>query len=242
MRQKLEYSVERRQRRRMPRTVTVMALAAAVVFVAALLGVIGCGSDEEMSTTVSVTTSVPVTSTTSTSGGSSGSVTSTIPSPPDRPDTTTSSSSTTTTEALSSAETLLPNGNIRAMGFIDEAWESGGVRYMSIDYAEMLSGDEAKEAAIEAGEIAPGEDLPNDYYIRNVNPQLREFRVSSSAVITTVTYSSTGPDEPQPVTWAEFVSFWSDSPPAGAEHLRLVPWWIERDGDEVVSIAEQYRP
>lgn len=241
MRQKVEYGVRRRRRRRMPRAATAMALAAAVVFVVALSGVIGCGSDEETSTTVTVATSTTVASTTSTSGGTSGSATSTIPSPPDRPDTTTSSS-TTTTEALSSAETLLPNGNIRAMGFIDEAWESGSVRYMSIDYAEMLTGDEAVEAAIEAGEIAPGEDLPNDYYIRNINTQLREFTVAPSAPITTVTFGGSGPDDPQPVTWAEFMSFWSDSPPAGAEHLHLVPWWIERDGDEVVSIAEQYLP
>ncbi len=241
MRQKLEYGVGRWRRRRMPRAVTVMALAAAVVFVVALSGVIGCGSDEETSTTVTVATSITVASTTSTSGSTSGSATSTIPSPPDRPDTTTSSS-TTTTEALSSAETLLPSGNIRAMGFIDEAWESGGVRYISIDYAEMLTGDEAVAAAIEAGEIAPGEDLPNDYYIRNINTQLREFTVASSAPITTVTFGGSGPDEPQPVTWAEFMSFWGDSPPAGAEHLHLVPWWIERDGGKVVSIAEQYLP
>jgi hypothetical protein len=240
MRQKLEPSVRRRSCRWPSRAMTVSALAAAVVLTVSLSGVVGCGSDDEPSTTASVATSETVASTTSTSSGTSGSATSTIPSPPDRPDTTTSSS-TTTTEALPSAETLLPNGNVRAMGFIDEVWESGGVRYLSIDYAEMLTGDEAVAAAIEAGEIAPGEDLPNDYFIRNVSPRLREFTVASSAPITTATFGGS-PDEPQPVTWAEFMSFWSDSPPAGAEHLHLVPWWIERDGDEVVSIAEQYLP
>jgi hypothetical protein len=236
------YNVGRRPRRRMQRAATITALVAAVILVGALWGVVGCGSGEETSTTASATTSGTVASTTSTSGGSSGSVTSsTIPSPPTHPDTT-ASSSTTTTEALSSAETRLPNGNIRAMGFISEVWESGGVRHLSIDYAEMLTGEEAVAAAIEAGEIAPGEDLPNDYFISNVNPQFREFTVASDVSITTATYLGGGPDDPQPVTWAEFKSFWDAIPPAGAEHLHVVPWWIERDGDEIVSIAEQYLP
>jgi hypothetical protein len=46
----------------------------------------------------------------------------------------------------------------------------------------------------------------------------------------------------QPVTWNELKSFWTESPSSGAEHLRSMPWWIVRDGTEVVSIAEQYLP
>jgi hypothetical protein len=195
--------------------------------------VVGCGGDEVTSTTVG-STSTTVETTTSTTAATSTSVTSS-----DTSSSTSGSSSTTTTEALSSAETRLPNGNIRAMGYIDKAWESGGVRHISIDFAEMLTGEEAKKAAIEAGEIAPGEDLPNDYFIRNVNPKKREFTVSSSVVITTATLAG-GMDEP--ATWPQFKSFWSVSPPAGAEHLRAMPWWIERDGGKVISIAEQYLP
>jgi hypothetical protein len=195
--------------------------------------VVGCGGDEVTSTTVG-STSTTVETTTSTTAATSTSVTSS-----DTSSSTSGSSSTTTTEALSSAETRLPNGNIRAMGYIDKVWESGGVRHISIDFAEMLTGEEAKKAAIEAGEIAPGEDLPNDYFIRNVNPKKREFTVSSSVAITTATLAG-GMDEP--ATWVQFRSFWSASPPAGAEHLRAMPWWIERDGGKVISIAEQYLP
>jgi hypothetical protein len=125
------------------------------------------------------------------------------------------------------------------MGFIDKVWESGGKRYLRIDYAEMLTGEEAVEAAIAAGEIAPGEDLPNDYFIRNTNPQKRQFEVSGSVAITTSTRGG-GMDEP--TTWAEFKSFWSASPPADAAHLKDSPWWIERDGKTVVRIDEQYLP
>jgi hypothetical protein len=126
------------------------------------------------------------------------------------------------------------------MGFIDTVWEVGGVRYISIDYAEMLTGDEAIAAAVAAGDIAPGEDLPNDYFIRNTSPQKREFVVAPSASITTATFG--GGSDQQPASWSEFMSFWSDSPPEGAEHLHDVPWWIERDGKVVVSIEEQYLP
>lgn len=125
------------------------------------------------------------------------------------------------------------------MGYIDRVWESDGTRHLRIDYAEMLTGDEARAAAVKAGVIAPDEDLPNDYFIRNDNPQKREFAVTVSAPITTSTRSG-GMDEP--ATWAEFASFWSSDPPAGAEHLHDMPWWIERDGGQVVKIEEQYLP
>ncbi|MFH0915070.1 MAG: hypothetical protein V1912_01310 [bacterium] len=212
-------------------SVVVLGLTLALVL-ALVLGAVGCGSDEVTSPTVTVTTSDTVETTTSTTAETATTATSELT-------TTTDSSSTTTTEALSSAETRLPNGHIRAMGYIDRVWESGGVRHISIDYAEMLTGEEAKAAAVEAGDIAPGEDLPNDYFIRNINSQKREFTVAASASITTATLGG-GMDEP--VTWAQFKSFWAASPPAGTEHLHIMPWWIERDGYKVVSIAEQYLP
>jgi len=40
------------------------------------------------------------------------------------------------------------------------------VRVIDVHLVEMLSGDEALAAARAAGEIGPGEDLPNDFYIR----------------------------------------------------------------------------
>jgi hypothetical protein len=195
-------------------------------------GELGCGCDQSTSTTVG-----PVTSSTSASTTTTAQVTTSVLS-----STTTSSttaSSTTTTEALSSAEIRLANGNIRGMGFIDKVWEAGGVRYLRIDYAEFLTGEEARQAAIEAGDIPPDGELDNDYYIRNANPRKRAFTVSASVVITTATRSG-GMDEP--ATWAEFISFWSASPPEGTAHLHDMPWWIERDGTEVISIAEQYIP
>jgi hypothetical protein len=125
------------------------------------------------------------------------------------------------------------------MGYIDQIRFDGVKNFIRIDYAEMLTGEEANAAAVEAGEIEPGDSVPNDYFIRNVNPLRREFKVADTVVITTSTW---GGVMERPITWEEFRSFWSLSPPADGTHLRDVPWWIEREGDTVVKIDEQYLP
>jgi hypothetical protein len=214
----------------------VVVAAAAVALVLAL-AVIGCTSEEETTTTAAVpTTSGAGDTTTTTEAPAPTSV------PPTDASTTTVSSGTTTTEALSSAEERLPNGNIKAMGFIDAVWEDGGVRYISIDYAEFLGGEEAIEAAIEAGVIEPGEDLPNDYFIRNVNSQLREFVVSDSVAINTSTRWAPHDGFEATCTWEDFASFWGPGLGDGDSHLYQMPWWIVRDGDTVITIDEQYLP
>lgn len=216
--------------------------AVALVLMLALV-LVGCGGDEDSTTTLASTgssvggTSSTETSTTTTVAPTTSSASTTESS------TTTEPSTTTTTEELSSAETRLPDGTIRAMGYIDRVWEDGGVRYLSIDYAEMLTGPEADAAAIEAGEIPPGEHVPNDYYIRNVNPMKREFAVSDSVEIFTSTRWAPHDGWEAPCTWADFVGFWGPGPlPDGDTQLHAVPWWIIRDGPEVIDITEQYIP
>jgi hypothetical protein len=214
-------------------------VAAAAAVGALVLAATGCGAELSCSGgETTITTGAPTTITT-VAPITTAPVPTAVPATGTSTTTAGAPTTTTTTEALSSAETRLANGDIRGMGFIDIVWEAGGVRYLSIDYAEMLTGEEARQAAIDAGEIQPDEDLPNDYFIRNVNPQKREFTVSPSVVITTATRSG-GFDEP--ATWGVFKSFWSGSPPAGAAHLQDMPWWIVRRGAEVITIDEQYIP
>ena len=216
--------------------VWITATLALAVGLAVGLAISACGGGGNAgSLPTTPTTAVATTTSPPADTGSTGSSSAT--STPSAP--TTVASGPTTTEKLSTAETRLPNGHIRAMGFIQRVWEEGGKRYISIDLAEMLSGKEAQTAAVEDGEIAAGDTLPNDYYIRNRSPQLRQFVVSPSATITTATY---GGSNPHTSNWGEFTSFWSSSPPSGGEYMRDVPWWIERSGYEVQSIEEQYLP
>lgn len=222
------------------------AWVAAALGVGLIMALAACGSEGDggdattLLPSTTMTTEAPVqTTSTSTTEAAPQTTTSTTEAEETTTTASTDPSSTTTTEKLSSAETRLANGHIKVMGFIDRVWEEGGKRYIRIDYAELLTGEEAVAAAIAAGQLAPGEELPNDYFILNQNHTLREYVVSPSVAITTSTWNG---EMEAPATWAEFASFWGATPPEGAAHLKDSPWWIERDGPTVLRIDEQYLP
>jgi hypothetical protein len=55
---------------------------------------------------------------------------------------------------------------------------------ITIDIAELLTGDAAVKAAIEDGAVEPGAtSIDNDYYIRNKNPKVRTATVAPGAPI-----------------------------------------------------------
>ncbi len=195
------------------------------------LAVIGCEDLGSGDTTDTSLTGPSVTDgTTSTSGTDSSVVT----------ETTTASDTPTT---LASTEEVMSNGHIRSMGFIDDVWVDGGVRYLSIDYCEFVYGDEATEAARADGEIGPTEVWDLDFYIRNQNTRLRTWRISDSVAITTATRWAPHDGMEAPCTWSDFIGFWGPGPfPDMDGHLHDVPWWVERDGETVVRISEQYLP
>ena len=149
---------------------------------------------------------------------------------------------TPTTEPLStSSEERLPSGHIKACGIIDDVWMDGGVRKLKIDYVDFLTGAEADAAAIADGFISPGEHVDNDYYVRNNNPRLRTFFVSNTVEIYTEYRNLLV--EVQPCSWTDFLSFWGPGPlPEGDAHMPDSLWWIERDGDTVVWIRQQFVP
>jgi hypothetical protein len=225
-----------------------VVVAAPVVLLLVPLFIAGCslGGKETTTTTTTasasggavVTTSSATTASTGPTTTSTTGIVITLPST-----SSTEPATTTTTETLSSAETRLTNGHIKAMGYIDKVYVKDGKRYISIDYAEMLTGAAANAAAVAAGFIEPGEDVPNDYWISNTNPQKRVFEVSDTVAITTSTRWVSGEDMGAPCTWADFKSFWVVGPlPESEGHLHEVPWWIERNGPVVVKIDEQYLP
>lgn len=49
--------------------------------------------------------------------------------------------------------------------------------------AEFLTGEEARAAVIEDGELTPGEELPNDFYLRDLDPTTVELPVASSVKV-----------------------------------------------------------
>lgn len=63
---------------------------------------------------------------------------------------------------------------------------------ITLDPAEMLFGEEAAQAAIEDGLIETGEDLPNDFYIRNHTVEALTLTTAVDAVVTLIVSTSEG--------------------------------------------------
>lgn len=226
-----------------------LLLSVPIAALAVVLGLAleGCGGSVQTTTSTAVTLPTATTSgglpggmtTASTTAPAGGDTTSSVSPAPGQDTTTTAlagtGDSTTTTEKLSTAEQQLADGRIKAMGYIKKVGVQDGKRYISIDYAEMLAGQAAVSAA-----AADGVSLDTDYYIKNTNTEKRQFEVSASVAITTSSWQG---KLNNPVTWDVFTSFWSATPPdPEAGMLRDNPWWIERDGQTVVKIDEQYLP
>lgn len=120
------------------------------------------------------------------------------------------------------------------------------------DYAEFLTGDVADAAAIDAGEIAEGEHVPNGYYIRNVDPRLRTLPLDESPVVVLPTFAQ-GPVTEVNVAFDEWLAMFDDgrpwsegqAPPGDgffAPGAEGVPYWLTIHDGVVVQIRQQYLP
>jgi hypothetical protein len=142
-------------------------------------------------------------------------------------------------------------------GTVTEVAVHGSGHELTIDYAFFLGGMEANLAAEAAGEIGPGEGVPNDYFILNENPRLRTFPLASGVEPHLVGYREGIEAIPvNPALWLELVTEarrcmaedWPDDcGPLGGEDWSWMgsgwlPYWIQLDGDTVIRIEEQYLP
>lgn len=110
---------------------------------------------------------------------------------------------------------------------------------MVFDLAEFLSGDAANQAAIEDGAIQPGENAPNDYYIRNRNPRLRDVALSQGVQIILVNWANCCDTTVNGVL-ADFAA--SFTTPDDVYHGAQSPYWLTVEGGFVTKIEEQYLP
>lgn len=106
--------------------------------------------------------------------------------------------------------TATPVAGQKQMGYITKAYTSGSKQYITIDYIEFYTGKEAitKALADKAGIVEKDEDsgqyyIPNDYYIRNNNAQLRTFQLASGCTIKLVNYDNIS--EPIETNFADFI-------------------------------------
>jgi hypothetical protein len=108
------------------------------------------------------------------------------------------------------------------------------VRY---DLAYFLTGDEANEAAAEAGDETP---VPNDYYIVNDNPKLRLVPLATDV---TVRYIPTANCcEPVEANEDQFLEWMGETNQTDFPDKRYSYWWITVEGGQVTEIEQQYLP
>ena len=133
---------------------------------------------------------------------------------------------------------------VREFGFIPQV--DAAARTISFDRAEWLTGAEANRAAEADGIVAPGEGVPNDYYIRNPEKQAQVFAVEATVVIRgaiPVTHLRTG-NRPEcesctsfPVRPDDFFASWT-----GKGRGANGKYWVTITDGRVVAIEEQYTP
>jgi hypothetical protein len=132
---------------------------------------------------------------------------------------------------------VLNLGDGRWFGYI-KAIDHRAVEY---DVAEFLSGEEANAAAIEAGDIAEGETVPNDYYIVNEDKETGRFPLSENVKVTidTVHDGIPGP-APADLGWL-LCELGGEAPQHRMSH-RFNGYWLTVENGLVTEIEEQYVP
>jgi hypothetical protein len=117
----------------------------------------------------------------------------------------------------------------RVFGYIRAV--DAGSRTIEFDRAAFLTGPAAQRAAEEDGAVAPGDPVPNDYYVRNEDESVRTLELAPTARLTVVR-CPTSCSEGHPRELADFLrSFEARS-----------QYWVTLSDSRVVAIDEQYVP
>ena len=127
-------------------------------------------------------------------------------------------------------------------GYIRGVSTAGPAATLAFDEAQFLTGDAAQKAAEEDGVVAPGEPVPNDYYIRNPDKTTRTLRIANDAKITAkrCTLCRNG----RPGQLAPFLASFTKGRQTYADPYRgkYALYWLTIQDGEVTGIDEQYVP
>jgi hypothetical protein len=135
----------------------------------------------------------------------------------------------------SSAPHLLADG--RHAGYVTAI--DGSARTITVDVIQFLTGDAANEA-FHQDHPEVGGNVPNGYYIRNVNTRLRTLPVRQNATVHVVWRD--GDAGTEPITFDELPGYFADDLNPDDGRLWYDPFWLTVHDDRVESIVEQYIP
>jgi hypothetical protein len=122
--------------------------------------------------------------------------------------------------------------------------ERKGTGYVArIDPTLVLTGVTASTAAVEEGQLRPGEPVPNDYWERNETKRPLTYRVPAKAHVTVLVNPGTGP-RPAPVPVSELVQIVRGRNPKNRPGLwgPASGFWIRVEGDRALALDQAYRP
>ena len=146
----------------------------------------------------------------------------------------TATAATTATAGSTGADTATSEKQFCFM--MGGTWE-GETPVLAVDYAQMLSGTEAAAAATADGAESPP---PNDYYIVNDNPKIREFPADKTMVVKVTSKD----DGVEPQGYDMPFGQWYDilTGGSGSDFVRNAPYWITIEDGTIVAIEEQFLP
>jgi hypothetical protein len=135
-----------------------------------------------------------------------------------------------------------PPPTIVQYGYVRSLVRAGSVYRMRFDPALWLTGATAQRAAVEDGVLAPGEPVPNDYYIRNETKRQLTYVVPRNARVTVVT-NPAGGLRSTPIAVPELAAIVKGRNPNGRKLYGLsLGYWVRVAGDRVVALDQQYQP
>jgi hypothetical protein len=126
---------------------------------------------------------------------------------------------------------------VRDFGYIKSLTNKGGAWRITIQYADMLRGEEARKAAVADKAIGPDDDLEDDYYIRETD-QTGSFGIGENVVILLVGETEKAV---KPISLTKFADAFNGKNETLA-HLADAPYWFTLSGDNVGKIEQQYVP
>jgi hypothetical protein len=120
-------------------------------------------------------------------------------------------------------------------GFVRSWYAKGGTFYLRFDRAVMLTGAAADAASAAHGGESP---VPNDYYIQNDNPRLRDLAIVDRATVVG-SQQLTGSPGPNPSSLGALFAFVDK----GGPQVKATPFHLKyNDHGLVVRVQEQYIP
>lgn len=127
----------------------------------------------------------------------------------------------------------------RYLVYLRDVLEDGAE--VAVDVAVWFTGNEANMAARIDGETDV--PVPNDYYIRNLDPSTIAVAVSDSPEVTSVWYDyDSDPDlENDTISYEELLEVLGSDDEVRSQ-LRTSPWWVTVEDGKIIALDEQYVP